>query len=84
MSKNESSSSSSGIGVLGLLGVLFVGLKLTGHINWSWWLVTLPFWGLIALLFAFAIIWLIVWVAMQIIEEVSRKKRVNQIDNNDN
>jgi hypothetical protein len=83
MSKNGSGSSSSGIGVLGLLGVLFVGLKLTGHINWSWWLVTLPFWGLIALLFAIAIIWLIVWVAMQIIEEVSRKKRVNQIDNND-
>jgi len=42
---NNSSSSSSGIGVLGLLGVLFVGLKLTGVINWSWWWVTLPFWG---------------------------------------
>lgn len=36
--------SSNGIGVLGLLGVLFVGLKLTGYIDWSWWLVTLPFW----------------------------------------
>lgn len=31
--------------VLGLLGVLFVGLKLTGYIAWSWWWVTLPFWG---------------------------------------
>jgi hypothetical protein len=31
--------------VLQLLGVLFVGLKLTDHIDWSWWLVTLPFWG---------------------------------------
>jgi len=30
--------------VIGLLGVLFVGLKLTGYIDWSWWLVTLPFW----------------------------------------
>lgn len=36
--------SSNGIGTLGLLGVLFVGLKLTGYIDWSWWLVTLPFW----------------------------------------
>ena len=35
----------SGIGVIGMLGVLFVGLKLTGFISWSWWLVTLPFWG---------------------------------------
>jgi hypothetical protein len=41
----SSSSSSSGIGVFGLLGVLFVGLKLTGFITWSWWYVTMPFWG---------------------------------------
>jgi hypothetical protein len=41
--------SSGGIGVIGLLGVVFVTLKLTGHIDWSWWLVTLPFWGGIAL-----------------------------------
>lgn len=33
---------SSGIGFLGLLAVLFIGLKLTGHIAWSWWLVLLP------------------------------------------
>jgi hypothetical protein len=44
MSKS-SSSSSSGATTLGLLGVLFVGLKLTGYINWSWWWVTAPFWG---------------------------------------
>jgi hypothetical protein len=36
--------SSSGIGVLGLLGVLFVGLKLTGYIDWSWLWVLAPFW----------------------------------------
>lgn len=42
---SNNSSSSSGIGVLGLLGVAFVILKLTDYIDWSWWLVTLPFWG---------------------------------------
>ena len=42
---SKSSSSGSGIGVLGLLGVAFVVLKLTGVINWSWWWVTAPFWG---------------------------------------
>lgn len=36
---------SGGPGIVGLLGVVFVTLKLTGYINWSWWLVTLPFWG---------------------------------------
>lgn len=41
---NSNQKTSGGIGVIGLLGVLFVGLKLTGVINWSWWLVTLPFW----------------------------------------
>jgi hypothetical protein len=45
MSKARSSGSSGDVGVLGLLGVLFVGLKLVGVVDWSWWLVTLPFWG---------------------------------------
>ncbi|HWQ56327.1 MAG TPA: hypothetical protein VN442_21750 [Bryobacteraceae bacterium] len=41
---NSSSSSSSGIGFSGLLTVLFIGLKLTGYINWSWWWVLAPLW----------------------------------------
>jgi len=36
---------SSSISTVGLLGVVFVTLKLTGYINWSWWWVTAPFWG---------------------------------------
>ncbi len=32
----------SGIGFVGLLTILFVGLKLTGYIGWSWWLVFAP------------------------------------------
>ena len=58
---NESSSSNSGIGVFGLLGVLFVGLKLTGFIAWSWWLVLLPFYGGIILLIA--LIALVAWAS---------------------
>ena len=42
MSKGSSSSSSGGVGFLGLLTVLFVGLKLTGYIAWSWWAVFSP------------------------------------------
>jgi hypothetical protein len=61
MSKS-SSSSSSGIGVLGLLGVAFVVLKLTGFINWSWWWVTLPFWGGLALVFIIPAIIAIIYV----------------------
>ena len=29
----------------GLLAVLFIGLKLTGLIAWSWWWVYAPLWG---------------------------------------
>lgn len=42
MSKN--SNSSSGIGFVGLLTILFVGLKLTGYISWSWLWVLCPIW----------------------------------------
>ena len=43
MSKN-SSSSSGGAGLATLLTVLFVALKLTGVIAWSWWWVLSPIW----------------------------------------
>ncbi len=47
--KHISSSSSSGVGFFALLTVMFVGLKLTGYIDWSWWWVTVPTWGPLAL-----------------------------------
>ena len=42
--KSSSSASSGGIGFTGLLTVLFIGLKLTGYITWSWWWVLSPLW----------------------------------------
>lgn len=39
---NSSSSSSGGIGFVGLLQILFIGLKLTNYIAWPWWQVLLP------------------------------------------
>ena len=44
------------MGVLGLLGVVFVTLKLTGVIAWSWLWVTVPFWGGIVALAVSAIL----------------------------
>jgi hypothetical protein len=40
----SSSSSSSGIGFVGLLTIVFITLKLTGYINWSWLWVLSPIW----------------------------------------
>ena len=56
---SNNSSSSSGIGFSGLLTVLFVGLKLTGHITWSWLWVLSPIWISFLIGLAFVIILLI-------------------------
>ena len=55
MASNTSSSSSGGIGFVGLLTIAFIVLKLTGYIDWSWWWVTLPFWGGLAFVVIVAI-----------------------------
>lgn len=47
------SSSSSGISFCGLLAILFIGLKLTNHIQWSWLWVLSPIWIPIALAVSF-------------------------------
>lgn len=37
-------------GLPALLTALFVGLKLTNHIDWSWWWVVSPIWIPLAIL----------------------------------
>lgn len=54
---SSSSSSSGGIGFLGLLTIVFITLKLTGHITWSWLWVLSPLWiGFSVVLGIFALI----------------------------
>ena len=57
---SNNGNSSSGLGVLGLLGCIFVTLKLTGHITWSWWWVTAPLWGGFAIIAVVCLITLLV------------------------
>jgi len=40
---SSDSSRNSGIGFTGLLTIVFVTLKLTNYIDWSWWWVLSPF-----------------------------------------
>jgi hypothetical protein len=47
--KNEKASSN-GIGIGGILSIIFLILKLTNNITWSWWWVTAPIWIPIGLL----------------------------------
>ncbi len=60
---SENSSSSSGIGLGGLVFVLFLALKLTGIdpvVSWSWWWITSPLW----ISAAFVILILIIMAAI--------------------
>ena len=41
-----------GIGFCGCLTILFIALKLCDKIDWSWWWVTAPIWGPVALVLA--------------------------------
>lgn len=43
---------SSGIGFFGLLAIVFITLRLTDVIDWSWWWVLSPLWGPVAVVFA--------------------------------
>lgn len=46
------SSTSSGMGFFSWLTLMFIGLKLTGYIDWSWWLVLSPVWVPLAVVLA--------------------------------
>ena len=54
----DNAASSGGIGFPGILTVLFVGLKLGGVIDWSWWWVLSPIWISFLILAAFVALFL--------------------------
>lgn len=49
---------SGGTGFCGLLTILFIALKLTGVITWSWWWVLSPIW--IPTILVFLIIFVVI------------------------
>lgn len=49
-------------GWLNLLGIAFIVLKLCGVINWSWWYVLLPFYGLLGLLAIGAVVIFVIYL----------------------
>ena len=53
-----------GTNFFGLLTIVFITLKLTGYINWSWWWVLAPLWGSFALALVIFVIMLVVAILM--------------------
>lgn len=44
MSQNKTNYGGGGISFAGLLTIVFIVLKLTNNIDWSWWWVLSPLW----------------------------------------
>jgi hypothetical protein len=55
------------IGFLPILALLFIGLKLTSYITWSWWWVLSPLWVPVAILIAVGLIMFITTVVLHLI-----------------
>jgi hypothetical protein len=73
---DNSGSSSGGIGIGGVLLVLFITLKLCDVIDWSWWWVLSPLW------IGFALGILVfsgVFVFLNISDARDRKRRIKRI-----
>lgn len=81
--EGNSASAHASFGWFGFLGVVLVVLKLNpgGYLDspvqdWSWWLVTLPFWIGLAILLFFLVVAGVVLGGGAVLDSVSRKRRV--------
>jgi hypothetical protein len=76
MSNNNSSSS--GIGIFTVVGIVFVILKLVGVIDWSWLWVLAPFW--ISIVFYVLLIGgvFLFFLAIELNKERKYKKRLEE------
>jgi hypothetical protein len=66
----ESTNSGGGIGFCGLLAIVFITMKLTGHIDWSWWWVLSPLWLPAAILLSIGLVCLLIAGIVTIFEGV--------------
>ena len=76
------SNSSSGLSLTAVLFIVFLVLKLTGNIDWSWWWVTSPLWitfaiglALVGFVFLLIIVALIFGVS---VEDIKSKIKIKK------
>jgi Transmembrane Fragile-X-F protein. len=76
--KNSYNSSAGGIGFLGLLALLFITLKLTGFIDWSWWWVLSPLWiptSIVLLIFVVMLIGVVITAVVKASKQTDGRKK---------
>lgn len=69
---NSTTTYTSGIGFSGLLFITFLVLKLTHVIDWSWWWVTVPLWGGLAIMITIGLIILLILGIKSIIRSLKK------------
>lgn len=77
-SNNNNANKSGGVGFIGLLTILFIGLKLTDHIDWSWWWVLSPIWIPFSIIFGVMGLIGIIWLILKIISSIGVAHRRNK------
>lgn len=65
----------SGIGFGGMLAILFIGLKLTGYVTWSWWWVLSPLWIPAVIVLLICIIMIIGVGACTLLDYILNRRR---------
>lgn len=70
----EQKVTSSGIGLGGAIFIVFLVLKLTGTIDWSWWWITAPIWAPIVL----SVIAIAIYVVYAVCMAKKRKSKFQQ------
>ena len=74
--KNEKSVAVFGVIVfLFFTFIIFLTLKVTKIIDWSWWWVTAPLWGLYVLVIAISTVLAIILAAVKLKEKLKEKER---------
>lgn len=66
---------SKGIGFLGVLAIVFIVLKLTGHITWSWFWVLTPLWAPASIGLGFLAMFVLVVLLSELSSYVTKPKR---------
>lgn len=62
-------------GFFGLLGILFIGLKLTEVIDWEWWLILLPLYGPFSLAMLVIAVWSVGEGFGAVHKEIKKRKK---------
>lgn len=67
--KDTNISTNGGVGFLGALTILFIALKLTHVIDWSWWWVLSPIWIPVAVVLGIIAVVAIVMLIVKVVKK---------------